>query len=68
MMEGGLRTFANQQHHQLFLCVKDKDREKSLTWVGIEDHALKFRSPLLYRLSYKARRGQAVGILGQLGH
>ena len=37
-----------------------KDR-KTLTRVGIEPTTFRVRSPLLYRLSYKVRREQAMG-------
>ena len=37
-------------------------QRKTLTRVGIEPTTFRLdRSPLLYRLSYKVRRGQAVG-------
>ena len=49
-----------------FLCNTQGQRKISDPG-GNRTHNLQIRSPFLYRLSYKARREQAMGVWGQIG-
>ena len=64
MMIDELETIADQQHQGL---TNPRTKEKISDLGGNRTHDLRIRSPLLYRLSYEARREQAVGISGQIG-
>ena len=66
VMDKGIRNHADQQHQELIF-VSPKGREKISDLGRNRSHALRIRSPLLYRLSYKARREKGVGISGQIG-